>query len=165
MAVSRGKIFEKIIETQLSEDSRNLVERLHDQTTGYKNSTNPADYILFRNSKLFYIECKSTKGASIPITNLTQLDRMLPRVRNRQNVFGVFIIWFVDKKLTYWVDCIRLNELINSYGYKSLNFNVLEHLSNMSQSDNYFIAKIPAVYPRINGKYDFNDILDLYEGD
>jgi hypothetical protein len=55
------------------------VFRLKDNMNGYKETSgNPCDFLCFPGeNKLFMIECKEHKGASIPFTAIPQYDRLL----------------------------------------------------------------------------------------
>lgn len=158
MAVSRGKQFENNIRKHLQNDGI-LIERLPDQMSGFINSKNPSDFVAFIQRNFCYIECKSIGSTNIPFTNLTQLDTMLARIKGREFVLGVFIIWFVDKKSTFWVDCRLLDILRKEYQKKSISYELLNNLSdNYDKSKKYFVMRIPGTYKRINGVYDFSSV-------
>lgn len=45
---------------------------------GFKETSgNPCDFLAFAKGKLFMIECKEHKGASIPFVAIPQYDRLL----------------------------------------------------------------------------------------
>lgn len=55
--------------------------------SGYgQTSANPCDFICFVSGKLFLIECKEHKGASIPFTAISQYSRLL----QYKNIPGVY---------------------------------------------------------------------------
>lgn len=158
MAVSKGKPFEKKVETQLCALDNLLVERLHDQMSGYvKVSQNPSDYILYRFPSMIYLECKSHRGASISMKDLPQLERLEQRCINRKGVYGIFIIWFIDHKCTFWVDWKYVKEK-EKCGLKSLNYQQLRFDCNHTD----LVKEVPANYPRVYGVYDFEEILKYY---
>ena len=157
MAVSKGKPFEEKLSAQLREyDDSILVERLHDQMTGFINvSKNPSDFIVYKYPYMIYLECKSVRGASIPKDNLVQLERMEERCTpRRKGVLGVFVIWFIDHKCTFWIDHRYIRESIDN-GLKSFNYEVLMHTAKFDER----VKLIPATYPRVYGKYNFEEIL------
>ena len=153
MPVNRGKQFEKVIQKTLEAVEEVDCLRLYDQVSGFVEvSKNPCDFIVYKYPYEYYVECKTIHGASIPITNLVQLDRLQQRC-TKKGLFGKFIIWFVDKQETYWVDykyirmCLTLN-------YKSINHTVLFEASK----ENNLVKLIPATYARVFGKYDLSNV-------
>ena len=151
MAVNRGKQFEKVIEKTLCEIPNINCERLHDQVSGYiEVSKNPSDFIVYKYPYEYYIECKTTHQASIALDKLVQLDRIAKRC-TVDGVKGKFIIWFVDKKETYWVDYKYL-VLKRTLGIKSINHKILKEAS----LDKNLVKLIPAEYKIVFGKYDFS---------
>jgi penicillin-binding protein-related factor A (putative recombinase) len=154
MAVNRGKQFEKTIEKQLKELSIVRCERLHDQMTGFVEvSKNPADFIVYKYPYMYYVECKTTHEPSIPITNLPQLERIAERCTT-PGIKGKFIIWFVTKQKTYWVDYTFVQKCVQM-GCKSINYNLFEHECNKEKP---LVKLIPAKYLRVFGKYDLSGI-------
>lgn len=152
MPISRGKAFEKIIENNLNHLITVNCERLHDQMTGYINvSRNPADFIVYRYPYQYYVDCKSIHGASIPIANFKQQDMIKERCKTF-GVKGAYIVWFVDKKITFWVDYLVIEDAINN-NRKSLNYTTLMTTPG--------VKIIPAIYKRIYGVYDFSKIFEV----
>lgn len=158
MPVNRGKQFEKLIQTTFENLALQVrCERLHDQVSGFVEvSKNPADFIVYKFPFEYYIECKSIHGASIPINNLVQLDRIRERC-GVYGVFGKFIIWFVDKQETYWVDHKYLL-VQRMLGKKSVNHEILKQAAKEGE----LVKLIPAQYKRVFGKYDFSDMWEKY---
>lgn len=152
MPIRRGKDFEKIIEKSLNEMPNVLCERLHDQVTGYLNvSRNPSDYIVYKYPYMYYLECKSIHGASIPLTNFKQQDLINERVKKSDGVRGVYLVWFVDKQITFWIPS-HVIEYSVGMGVKSLNYTSLMTTPG--------VKIIPAEYKRIYGKYDFSKMFE-----
>lgn len=154
MAVSKGKQFEAKIKEQLNSIPGVLVERLYDVTNGYSKIKTPADYIVYKGDKLYYIECKSIHGPSIPLDNLTQLESLIDRCSKNDNVRGIFLIWFVDKQVTYCIDCnYVLKQLKN--GCKRFNY-----LSLLNTQEEGFCV-LQGVYKRLYGVYDFTNLWSM----
>lgn len=107
-----GKIFEAF------EKSGALIERLPDQVSRFKGSTNPSDFIVYQYPNLCYIECKSTESGSLNFDKITQWQDLLERSKIPGVVAGV-IIWFINNDFTTFVD-IRLLECMKQEGYKSV---------------------------------------------
>ena len=165
MATSRGKQFEKIVQRDLNKVDNLLCERLHDITSGYVNLNTPSDYIVYKNPNIYYLECKSIHGPSIPINNLIQLDRINTRIKDIYGAYGKFLIWFIDYKETFIVDATLLNDYINREEYlipyldkefkKSIN---RKEFNDMCSNKVDGISLIPAQYKRIFPKFNFNNV-------
>jgi len=81
MSVNYGKAFEE----KFKENFKNTVpdcslDRIYDTMNGYKAISNICDFIGYSKPNIFYLECKSHKGASMPFTNLTQYDKLVDKV-------------------------------------------------------------------------------------
>ena len=85
---NRGKNFELKFRKDLQKSFPNsFILRLNDQITGYKEtSKNPCDFILFNSGKLFLLEVKTHKGASLPFSAIPQYERLL----NYEEIPGCF---------------------------------------------------------------------------
>lgn len=154
MAINRGKQFEHLIKETLNSLPGVLCERLYDNTSGFIGINTPSDFIVYKYPYIYFVECKTIHGASIPIQNLVQIDRIADRCVC-EGVKGVFLIWFVDKQQTYAVDYSILQLLRNS-GAKSINYTSLQDISKTNSK----VKLIPAQYKRILGKYDLTILFE-----
>ena len=165
MPVSRGKQFEKVVERDIKKIPDIICERLHDITNGYINLNTPADYIVYKKPNFYYVECKTIHGASLPLSNLVQLERINARITGISGAHGYFIVWFVDKAVTFVLDTYFLNRYINKDEslleylpnkkfHNSLNFMSLLILSKVCDGVYY----PPQEYSRVFGKYDFSGL-------
>ena len=104
MSVNRGKQFEQVIKEAFEKVSRVSVDRLHDQTTGYKGSSNICDFIVYKYPYQFYIECKTVHGNTLPFSNITntQWNGLLEKSKINGVMAGV-ICWWVDKDVTKFI--------------------------------------------------------------
>ena len=102
--VNRGKQFEEQFKKDFLRTFPNgFIFRLPDQMSGYKSySQNPCDFICYTHGKLFLVECKSHKGASIPFDAIPQYSRLLEHIKEKHVKPGV-IIWFYEKDRVIWV--------------------------------------------------------------
>lgn len=157
MALNRGKAFEDKFREDWKKDFPNtLVYRLADQVTGYRTtSQNPCDFICFPGKKIFMVECKSFKGASISFSAIPQYERLLKYKKLRNVVPGV-VFWFREKDLILWAD-IHTLEKIYIDGNKSVQL-------RMFTSGEYDLKEIPAVKKRVYLEADYTQLVDLYEG-
>ena len=96
MAVNRGKQFEEKFKQDFSSIPDSSVDRLYDVTTGYKNIKQVCDFIAYMYPNIFYIECKSHKGASLPLSNITQYDNLKRKV-GRKGVRSGVVLWLYEK--------------------------------------------------------------------
>lgn len=123
MAENRGKKFENVIKESFEKVPNTAVVRLHDQTTGFKGSVNPCDFIVCHASRMFAIECKSIHGPTFPLTNITDNQyKELLRLSNAGVCAGV-IIWWVDKDVTRFFDIQWIKE-IKEQEYKSIHYSI-----------------------------------------
>lgn len=138
--LNKGKAFENIVRQDWKKSfPGTLVFRLKDQMNGFKEtSQNPSDWIMFNGKHLFFIECKSHKGSSIPFAAMPQYERLLA-YKNLKNVCAGFVIWFLEKDLVIYVP-IQTAEQIVKDGEKSIGLRML---------DKYDIVKIPSVKKRV----------------
>lgn len=103
MADLLGKKFEmKFAEDFISTFKDGICERIPDQVSGYKGtSQNVCDFYCFANRLFYYIECKTTKDGTLNFSKFSQYERMLPRVGKSYVRVGV-IIWFYNHdKIVY----------------------------------------------------------------
>ena len=149
MTVNYGKKFENIIREAFEKVPNVSVDRLHDQTTGFKGSTNICDLIVYREPYEYYIECKSVHGASLPFSNITdtQWNGLSQKSRIEGVIAGV-ICWWVDKDITKFIP-IQEFEFRKNRGDKSLRYDI----------DNYMITEITGKKKRVYFDYDMERFL------
>lgn len=134
------------------------VYRLADQMSGYKDTSgNPCDFLAHAKGKLFMVECKSHKGASIPFTAIIQYSRLLNH-KGFEDIHPGILIWFSDKNLVFWVDINEAEKMYNN-GEKSIGIRMLD-------DPQYNILSLP--FPPIKGngtypKVDYNYLVDYYK--
>ena len=122
MAENRGKKFENVIKEAFQKVPGVSIDRLHDQTNGFKGSQNICDFIVYREPYEYYIECKSVHGASLPFSNIT--DTQFNGLSEKSQIEGVFagvLCWFIDKDITLFIP-IRLLMWLELIGYKSIRY-------------------------------------------
>ena len=124
MAQNRGKEFEAVVRESFLKVPNVSVDRLHDQTNGFKGSTNICDFIVYRNPYQFYFECKTIHGNTFPLTNLTdnQYKGLLEKSKIRGVVAGV-ICWWVDKDVTKFIP-ISVIQILKDNKYKSIRYDI-----------------------------------------
>ena len=122
MAENRGKKFERVIKESFLKVPNVSIDRLHDQTNGFKGSQNICDFIVYREPYEYYFECKSVKGASLPFSNITetQWSGLLEKSKI-EGVFAGVICWWIDKDVTKFIP-IQSLQWNKENGYKSLRY-------------------------------------------
>lgn len=115
-----GKRFEQLIAKQLEAYPNTTIDRIPDQTMGFKGRKNVSDFIVYHYPYIYYIECKTVHGNRLPFANISQFDALL----EKQKTFGVkagILCWWVDRGITRWLPIGSLNYLRNN-GAKSVAF-------------------------------------------
>lgn len=154
MAHNYGKQFEQKFKEDFLRIPESTCDRLVDVMTGYKSIKNVSDFICYVYPNIFYCECKSHRGASIPMANITQYDNLIKKQGIRGVRAGV-ILWLIDKDLVLYIP-IRVVKKLKSLGEKSIG---IRHLGE------YDIKVIPSVKKRVFMDSDYSVLLNLNEGD
>jgi len=137
MVVNRGKQFEQVVREAFEKVPNVSIDRLHDQTTGFKGSQNICDFIVYREPYEYYFECKSVHGASLPFSNIT--DTQWNGLLEKSKIEGVFagvICWWIDKDITkfipikllqYMKECDKVKSYRHEFGgYEPKQYNAIE---------------------------------------
>lgn len=129
IAKNEGKLFEQDLKNSVPETC--WIYRLRDNASSFAGgsntrftSSNICDYILFDDASktLFLIECKSTKGTSIPLTMIrdNQINGLLDA--GKHNLVAGFIINFRNKDNdTLFISIENFYNMIGSVNKKSFN--------------------------------------------
>lgn len=127
MSPNRGKQFENVIRKAFESVPNVSVDRLHDQTNGFKGSQNICDFIVYKEPYEYYIECKSVHGASLPFRNITdtQWEGLLEKSKI-EGVYAGIICWWADKDMTRFIP-IQYLEFLKNHGQKSLRYDCVEY--------------------------------------
>ena len=136
MGINRGKKFEAVIKNSFERISDVSIDRLHDQTTGFKGSQNICDFIVYKKPNQYYIECKSVHGNTLSFRNITdtQWDGLFKKSRI-EGVYAGVICWWIDKNITKFIP-IHLLHHMKQLGYKSIRYddNTVATLSKPMQA-------------------------------
>ncbi len=145
-----GKKFEQQVKSDLLRCFPNsFVLRLPDQQSGYYGtSQNICDFILFTNKTLFLLECKSHKGNTFPLSNLTQFGK-LQQYKNVNDLKVGVIIWFIDHDKVVYVPIQYVIQMIDD-GSKSIN---------IKDNDKYY--ELPSVKKRTFMETDYTKLLEI----
>lgn len=123
MAENRGKSFEGIIQNAFENVKGMTIDRLHDQTNGFKGSTNICDFIAYYYPHIFYLECKSCHNNTFPLSNIT--EKQWNGLLEKSNIPGVVsgvIVWWVDRDVTRFIPITELDFLVKMSNIKSIRY-------------------------------------------
>ena len=133
--MNRGKDFEGVFSECVKRVDSVQITRLYDPQGGYAGVAHHCDFIIYLYPKEYHIECKSHKGASMPIysndpkkkygcISNKQWEGLLERSHIPGVVCGV-VLWLIDKDLTVFIPIQTLERLRNegkkSFGIKHID--------------------------------------------
>lgn len=126
MVYNYGKKFEDVVREAFEKVPGVSIDRLHDQTTGFKGSSNICDFIVYREPYEYYFECKSVHGNILPFSNITntQWQGLLEKSRI-EGVFAGVICWWIQKDKTVFIP-IQTLELMRTVGIKSVRYDAID---------------------------------------
>lgn len=153
MSIDYGKKFEERFKKDWVNSTGGIVVRLYDNTSGYLSISNICDFICYKYPNIFFIECKSHKGASIPFDKISQYDKMVGMV-GIEGVRAGVILWLYEKNKVLYVPIKTIKELKNEKE-KSVG---LRHL------EKYDIIEIPSKKLITFMESDYSVLLSLKEG-
>ena len=135
--MNRGKDFESSFRRQMNSSGFD-VNRVADNTAGYMGGRNVCDFITYIYPNIFYFELKSTKGNTLPFSNIT--DNQFNGLIEKEKIEGAgagIIVWFIEKDKTFFVsaDCMLK---LNSEGYRSLHIDELSKRAKLFNECSYF---------------------------
>lgn len=157
MGESLGKKFEARFKTDFLRTVPNpSIDRLYDSMSGYMAISNISDFIGYSFPLLFYLECKSHKGNTFPLANLTQYEKLKEKVGIKGVRAGV-VIWFIDHDKILYVPISTITKLKED-SKKSVNIKSIV-------SDGYKVYEIPSVKKRVFLESDYSILLDTLEGE
>lgn len=154
MSIHRGKQFEQKVKEDFLKLPYSTIDRLYDTMSGYKAISQVSDFIAYKYPNIFYLECKAHKGASLPLSNITQYDSLLPKIGIKGVRAGV-ILWLYEKDKVFYIPIKTVKQMKHD-GEKSVG---IRHL------DKYRIIDVPSIKKRVFMDSDYSILLSLNEGD
>jgi hypothetical protein len=154
MSINRGKQFEQKVKEDFLKLPYSTIDRLYDTMSGYKAISQVSDFIAYKYPNIFYLECKAHKGASLPLSNITQYDSLLPKIGIKGVRAGV-VLWLYEKDKVFYIPIKTVKQMKHD-GEKSVG---IRHL------DKYRIIDVPSVKKRVFMDSDYSILLSLNEGD
>lgn len=153
MSINYGKKFEERFKLDWIKSTGGVIIRLYDNTSGYLSISNISDYICYKYPNIFFIECKSHKGSSIPFTAISQYDKLLS-FSNIKGIRAGVVLWLYEKDIVLYIP-VKTIKLLKDSGEKSVG---IRHLKD------YDIIEIPSKKLRVFMESDYNVLLSLKEG-
>lgn len=156
MTVNRGKKFESVIREAFEKVPDVSIDRLHDQTNGFKGSQNICDFIVYREPYEYYFECKSVHGNTLPFSNITetQWNGLLEKSKI-DGVFAGVICWWIDKDVTKFIPIQILDDLKRNHNYKSYRYDY-SHWNGIQKT-----IEIKGKKKRVFFDYDMEEFLNV----
>lgn len=122
-----GKDAEKKIKEWLDRPEEGYdFQRIPDQMTGFYNSSNICDFVLYKYPNHYWIESKATYNPRFDFSMLTdnQYDGLLKKSKIK-GVDGVVIVLFASYQRAFWISIKEIDKLKQS-GKKSLNITKID---------------------------------------
>ena len=154
MGLSRGKQFEKKFANDFLKIENSSLDRLYDVTSGYKSISQISDFIGYIYPNIFYLECKTHKGNTFPLANLTQYEKLLPKVGIKGVRVGM-ILWMIEHDVIVYIPISSIKKMKED-GKKSFNIKMLKE-------NTYRIIEIPSVKKRVFLDTDYSVLKNLKE--
>ena len=154
MAKNYGKSFEEKFKKDFGLLDGSSIDRLYDTMNGYKSIKQISDFIGYVYPNIFYLECKSHKGASLPLANVTQYENLKKKVGIPGVRSGV-ILWLYEKDRVFYIPTATITKLKED-GEKSVG---LRHIGK------YRIIEVPSVKKRVLMDSDYSVLRELDEND
>lgn len=156
MPKNRGKEFESKVKEDFLKLPYSHIERVYDNTSGYKSIKGRADFIAYLYPNMYYLECKCHYGNTFPLSNLTQYEGLLEVTRVPGIRAGV-VLWMMDHDKVIYIP-VRTVQNMKENGEKS--YNIVKHGFNK-----YRVFEIPSVKKRVFMDSDYNVLRNLEDGD
>ncbi len=164
--MNRGKDFEQTFRKQM-ESAGFDVNRVADNTAGYMGGRNICDFITYVYPNIYYLELKSTKGNTLPFSNIStnQWQGLLDKEKIEGAGAGI-VVWFIAHDKTFFVSADCFQKIKNEGTFKSLHIKDLEFKAKEFENCKYFKCfEIPGTKKRVFFNYDmqmFKQNLERY---
>lgn len=156
MALNKGKKFEAYIKKDFQALPGVSIDRIYDVQSGYKTISNISDFIAYKYPNIFYLEIKSHKGNTFPLSCLTQYPKLIAKYKIPGVRAGV-ILWMIDHDQILYIPISTFYKLFRD-GKKSFNINMIE-------DETYKSIIIPAKKLRTFFTCDFSVLFDKEDSD
>lgn len=156
MAYDYGKQFEaQFKKNWLSTMANSSIDRIYDSMSGYHGVSNISDFICYKYPYIYYLECKTHKGASIPFDNITQYDDLKSKVGIPGVRAGV-ILWLYQKDIVMYIPISTITQMKKDK-WKSVGLKAIKA--------GYNIKIIPSTKKIVFMNSDYSCLMDLKDGE
>ena len=156
MPTNYGKAWEQKIREDFVKVQGSTVDRIYDSVSGYKSISNISDFIGYIYPNIFYLEAKSCKGNTFPLTKLTQYEKLKHKVGVPGVRVGV-LLWFIEHDVVLYVPVSTVTKLIED-GKKSVNV-------KMATDNSYNVKVVPSSKRRVFLDCDYSILKNLLDGE
>lgn len=154
--MNKGKQFEERFRNDWKLSFPNgTIDRIYDTMNGYKAISNVCDFLGYDYPNIFYLECKTHAGASLPFVNITQYEKLKYKVGITGVRTGV-VLWLYDKDLVLYIPISTITAM-KEKGLKSVGVKALD--------DGWNIKVIPSEKVRVFMHSDYSVLKDLVDGE
>lgn len=159
MADNRGKQFEQKLRIDFLKTVPNsTIDRLYDSMNGYKAISNISDFIGYSYPNIFYLECKTHKGASIPFENITQYEKLKKKI-GIPGIRAGIVLWLYEQDEDVLYIPISTIKQMKDDGLKSVG---IRHLD----SDKYKIYRCKTIKKKpVFLDTDYSILMELKDGE
>jgi penicillin-binding protein-related factor A (putative recombinase) len=156
MPTNYGKAWEQKIKEDFTKVPNSTIDRIYDSVSGYKSISNISDFIGYVYPNIFYLEAKSCKGNTFPLTKLTQYEKLISKVGVPGVRAGV-LLWFIDHDSVLYIPISTFTKLKED-NKKSVNIKMIEDGS-------YNIKVVPSTKKRVFLDCDYTFLKELQDGE
>ena len=156
MSRDYGKKFETIFKADFERIENATIDRLYDPGFGMRGIKNICDFIGYKYPFIVYAECKSKKGNTFPLQNLSQYNKLIAKKNVKGAKVGV-VLWFIDHDIVLWIPITTFEKL---FADNKKSFNV-----KMVQEKEYPCIIIPTIKSRTFLHGDYSVILKEKENE
>lgn len=156
MEQSLGKKFETKFKEDFSKIPDSDIERIYDNMSGNRGVRNICDFICYKYPLHFYIETKSCKGKSFPLSNLTQYEKLSAKVGIPGVRAGV-VLWLIECDHVVYIPVKTITKL-KEEGKKSFSVKMID-------DPEYRSIDIPSIKLRTFMNSDYSVLMETQDGD
>ena len=177
MAKNQGKGFEEAVRKSFEKIPNVSIDRIPDQLSKFKGSTNICDFVVYKYPTQFYLECKSVHGNTLSIYSEPKMgkdgklhgfygnirDNQWEGLLEKSEINGVvagILCWWIDKDVTRFIP-IKMLKYVRDYGgLKSIRYD-MSGAEAFGQLMGYRSLLIDGEMKRVYFDYDMRPLLKL----
>lgn len=156
MPTNYGKAWEQKIKEDFSKVPNSTLDRIYDSVSGYKSISNISDFIGYIYPNIYYLEAKSSKGNTFPLTRLTQYEKLKSKV-GIPGVRAGILLWFIEHDIVLYVPISTITKMMED-NKKSVNV-------KMASDASYNVKVVPSEKRRVFLDCDYSFLKDLTDGE